>query len=161
MSLQADNSRNTTGPAGSFIVDEAHCCPELIEELKRIMLRFSPKRPSKEHFNLLPTPGVGIGRSRVHSHFGFRLSHDADWRKKGQALGAQANSEKAKTTRKVIIELARKVWADKPRLKYNMLATGREIEGMKDERLKRGAHSYLGADTMRKNLGEARKQGLL
>lgn len=139
-------------PKWFFMVDEAHCWPELTEELKRIMLRFSPKRPSKEHFNFLPSPGVGIGRSRVNSHFGYRHSPDADWRKKGQAAGAQANREKARTVSKVIIELARNVWADKPRLKNNMLATAREIERKKDERLKRGAFSYLGVDAIRKHL---------
>ena len=51
-------------------------------------------------------------------------------------------------------KIARKVWADKPRLKTNMSATGRVIEAMRDERLKRGAHSYLGADTIRKHLGK-------
>ena len=161
MSPQANNSSSTTVPAFSFILDEAQCWPELTKELMRIMVRFSPTRPSKERSNLLLAPGVGKGRTSIHPHFEFWSSHDAYWRKKGQAAGAQANREKARTVRKVIIELARKVWAAKPRLKNNMLATAQEIEGMKDERLKRGAYSYLGYDTIRKHLSEARKQGLL
>ena len=62
---------------------------------------------------------------------------------------------------RVIVRLARDLWTRNPSLENNMLATAREIESMKDEKLKLGPFDYLGMDAIRKHLRKAKKDGWL
>ncbi|MGZ5918343.1 MAG: hypothetical protein ACXWJV_00905 [Hyphomicrobium sp.] len=82
-------------------------------------------------------------------------------RKQGRLRGARANKKKGERYRKAIVRLAREVWDRNLQLKNNLSATAREIEGKKDEALKTGPHSYLGADAIRKHLSKLRKEGKL